>query len=200
MTRNYVCVGGLDVENKMLVRILDINGFHDLKDECPYNIGDVWEIEYSRHQRRPLPHSEDICVVNKKKTGTLRQNVTIPEVLNKLNFNIYKGSIRNTFEGKLKSTGGGTYYISVDSVPTHSTCFWLSDREITRNDYNTKIRYRYNDEIRPWSYNLIYVGLEDNPVPIIPKDTLIRLSLANWWSSDGSENEKRCYLQLSGWY
>lgn len=51
----------------------------------------------------------------------------------------------------------------------------------------------HDEEIR-----IKFVGYQD-PVDVIPSDTIIRLSLANWWNGDGS-GENRCYLQLSGWY
>lgn len=44
----------------------------------------------------------------------------------------------------------------------------------------------------------VYVGLQD--VEVIPAETLIRLSLANWWVPEDGNVERRCYLQLSGWY
>lgn len=43
-----------------------------------------------------------------------------------------------------------------------------------------------------------FVGYQD-VVDRIPQDTIMRLSLANWWDKNGSD-ENRCYLQLSGWY
>ena len=44
-----------------------------------------------------------------------------------------------------------------------------------------------------------YVGLQPTE-DIIPKGTLLRVSLARWWSPNDVEVENRCYLQLSGWY
>ena len=48
---------------------------------------------------------------------------------------------------------------------------------------------------------LKYVG-EESPIKVIPAGTLVRVSLARWWRPEDSEPnfEKRCYLQLSGWY
>lgn len=46
-----------------------------------------------------------------------------------------------------------------------------------------------------------YVGFEP-AVDLIPKGTLVRVSLARWWRPHDSppDMEERCYLQLSGWY
>lgn len=46
--------------------------------------------------------------------------------------------------------------------------------------------------------NIKFVGFQ-NPLDIIPAGTLIRVFLARWWASP-NDNERRCYLQLSGWY
>ena len=43
-----------------------------------------------------------------------------------------------------------------------------------------------------------FVGCAD-PIPEIPAEALIRVSLARWWKKT-EEEEKKCYLQLSGWY
>ncbi|HEY4386150.1 MAG TPA: hypothetical protein VGN34_16965 [Ktedonobacteraceae bacterium] len=45
---------------------------------------------------------------------------------------------------------------------------------------------------------IAYVGGAD-VVPEIPADALIRVSLARWWKLYEKE-ERKCYLQLSGWY
>ena len=45
-----------------------------------------------------------------------------------------------------------------------------------------------------------YVG-EESPIKVIPAGTLVRLSLARWWTPDSEPNDgEKCYLQLSGWY
>ena len=200
MANNCVCVGGIDIDNKISVRLLDMNGYHESADTCPFNIREIWDIEYSNHNQRPLPHSEDIRVISKNKAGVLNNEISMLDLLNRVPFRVYQGDILNTFEGKLKCTDSGTFYISEDNIPNNSTCFWICDKEIRRSDYNGKVRYRYHDGTRQWGYNITYVGLEDNPAQIIPQGTLVRLSLAHWWSPEDSDTEERCYLQLSGWY
>ncbi|GHT00346.1 hypothetical protein FACS189421_12320 [Bacteroidia bacterium] len=201
MSKNHVCIGGIDLDNKLSVRLLNKDGYHESMDECPYNIREIWQIQYTKsYNPRPLPHSEDICVVNKKQRGILKDELSMLDALKQVNFKIYNGSIRDTFEKKLKNTTSGTFYISEDDVPQNSTCFWICDRDIARRDSFGKIKYRYQDETRQWGYDISFVGLDTNPIQIIPRGTLVRLSLANWWSPQDSAGEKRCYLQLSGWY
>ena len=165
-----------------------------------YTIGVYGSTEQEFFNKRPLPHSEDIRVVHKNKSDVLKNDISMLDLLNNIQFIVYHGDIFNTFDGKLKSTDSGALYISEDNVPNNSTCFWICDKEIRRNDYQNRVRYRYHDGIRQWGYNITYVGLEENPAPIIQQGTLVRLSLAHWWSPEDPNTEKRCYLQLSGWY
>jgi hypothetical protein len=198
MANDKVCVGGIDLDKSISVRLLDRNGYHESKDDCSYHIRDIWDIEYIPAPRQ-LPHSEDIKVICKTKSATLKQECSILDILKKVNFKIYFGSIRNTFEGKLYSTKSGSLYISGD-IPENSTCFWICDKQVYRRDFNEKVRYNYTDGTRQGGYYISYVGLDTNPAWAIPAGTLIRLSLAHWWSPQDSEDEERCYLQLSGWY
>jgi hypothetical protein len=199
MNNNRVCVGGIDLDKSISVRLLDRNRNHEFEKDCLYKIREIYDIEYT-HEPRQLPHSEDIRVLQKKKIDELNQAWSILDILRKQNIQIYSGNIRVTFEGKLNLTEGGALYISEENVPQYSTCFWICDREIRRHDFNEKIRYNYNDNTRQWGYNIPFVGLEENPAQIISRGTLIRLSLATWWKPENSEVEERCYLQLSGWY
>ena len=199
MTNNCVCVGGIDMDKKISVRLLDINGYHESVGTCPFNILEIWDIEYSKYNQRPLPHSEDICVINNRKFGVLKNEISMLDLLNRLNLHVYQGSIFNVFEQKLKCKDSKTFYISKDDVPNNSTCFWICDREIRRDDSKNRIRYYYNEGPRQW-YSIPYVGLLSNTLKIIPQGTLVRLSLAHWWSPEDSDAEERCYLQLSGWY
>ena len=201
MANDRVCVGGIDIDNNISVRLLNINGYYESADTCQFNIREIWDVDYSKHNQRPLPHSEDICVMSKKKSGELKSEISMLDMLTKIQFHVCKGSLFMTFEGKLKSTDSGTLYISEDSVPNNSTCFWVCDREIRRSDYKGKVRYNYQGGTRQWGINISYAGLEDKPAQIIPQGTLTRLSLAHWWSPpEDSDTEERCYLQLSGWY
>ena len=74
--------------------------------------------------------------------------------------------------------------------------FWISDKNLTKSIYFNKPRYNYK-YIDGWK-SLPYVGF-DEAIDIIPAGTLIRVSLARWWNTNGT-TETRCSLQLSGWY
>jgi hypothetical protein len=200
MSDNCVCVGGVDLDSRTPVRLLDANGYYDSVYTCPYRIREVWDTQYLRYNQRSLPHSEDVCITGKKICGVLKKELSVLDILRKLDFTVYEGDIFHTFEGKLKCTGSGSFYISKDAVPNNSTCFWLCDRPIRRNNCSGRIRYHYDGGTRPLGHNISYIGLDENPAQLIPHGTLIRLSLAYWWSPEDSDMEERCYLQLSGWY
>lgn len=196
MAHNNVCVGGIDLSNGRSVRLLDSNGYHESVFNCPYNIRDIWIIEYIPANFRPLPHSEDVKVLSRKKQKVLQPELSMLDVLKKTKICIYTSSLLNVFEGNLQHTASGTLYISESAVPQQSTCFWVCDKPLRQDVGFGKIRYHYD----AGSHLIIsYVGYED-PRTTLPKETLIRLSLAHWWAPEGSVDEKRCYLQLSGWY
>jgi hypothetical protein len=202
MNNNNVCIGGIDLEQRLSVRLLTAQGYHEPLDKCPYNIRDVWDIEYNRTNKRPLPHSEDVCVVSRNKVSVLRKDITMLSYLDIIRYPIYNGSIFATYDGKLKSSREGSLFISADNVPTYSTCFYISDVNMQQhtNPADNRIYYYFSVSLDPFAdYRIPYVGTEISISKIIPKGTLIRLSLANWWQNEFM-SEKRCYLQLSGAY
>lgn len=196
MKGNRVCVGGIDLDKLTSVRLLDRDGFHETKDNSPYNICEIWEIEYVNVSRR-LPHSEDSKVIRRKRIEILAPE-SVPDILLKRGFGICSGSIGGIFGGKLKCTHSGALYVSGKEIPDSSTCFWICDKNIVRRDYHDKIRYSCDDGC--CRYYMSYVGLDADPAQIIPQGSFVRLSLAHWWSPSDSKDEERCYLQLSCWY
>lgn len=187
------CVGGLVLENNRNVRLLDENN-HNQPKNTDFNVGDIWDIDFIDRQYIISPHIEDVCVKNKI---FIRKIDDIHNFLKVQNIPIWNGSIDNLFEGLLHWTQSGAGFISENGeIPNQSVGFWMSDKELKKRNYNEKIRYNYPYN-NGWR-NLPYVGFE-TPLEIIPKGTLIRVSLARWWNQN-ENTEKRCYLQLSGWY
>jgi len=201
MAQQKVCVGGIDVDKYRSIRLMNENGHHETLEDCPYNIFDFWDLTYTITSTRPLPHStEDVNVLQGKKLSTLNKNTDVIDLLKKNRINIYNGPINHVFNGCLKSTdNSSSLFISQLQVPNHSTCFWICDQDMPRKDYLNKIKFNYKDDTHIWGYNIPYVGLDNDPLNIIPKGSLIRLSLAHWWSPDDTK-EERCYLQLSGYF
>lgn len=200
MLGGRVCVGGVDLDARCSIRLLDSEGHHETQDECPYELLSVWNVEYSRNNRRSAPHLEDVNVVKREPVGTIVK----PKELTKLrhyNVKMYNSPLLEVFDGKLSSTEHGSLYIDHEKgVTEYSTCFWTCDRNLRKNRYSTeqKIKYDYRDSDGRW-YHITYVGVDHIP-DIIPAGSLIRLSLAHWWHPEGDDVEDRCYLQLSGFF
>ncbi|QIH34112.1 hypothetical protein [Sphingobacterium sp. DR205] len=185
------CVGGICIENKQFVRLLDSQGRYQSEDTS-FEIGDIWNINFTQSLHRREPHVEDVIINNQ---AFVKKVDTMESFIKDLNVTIWENDIMNIFDGKMLWQVNGKGYLSENTknYPTNSVGFWISDVDlIFSNGYYI---YEKNGSSKP----IVYKGSEA-PIHIIPKGKLIRLSLAKWWKPDGSENEERCYLQLSGWY
>ena len=202
MAGDCVCVGGVDVDNCRSVRLLNARGHHETAIDCPYQIWDMWDIDYHLNQRRPCPHTEDVNVVLRRKMESVdASNMSVnrfAEVLESSNIPLSRGSLFTVFDGKLKLTDNDKLFIAKEDVPTYSTCFWINDKRLLgyTNDRG-RWQYRYSDMSNRYGYTISYVGSAEPPVDI-EAGSLIRLSLAHWWKPEDSNDEERCYLQLSG--
>jgi|SRR5690554_1221227 len=187
------CVGGV-LANGRFVRLLDSDGYNQ-DSETDLEVGDVYTITFSERTEKTPPHVEDILVHTMEHKFTFSSIEKMVEYLtDKLKVKIWRGSTEVLFDGNLEWTSGGSGYISESGeIPKNSVGFWVPDKDLNRKDYNEKVRYSYPIRWR----NISYVGYQ-NPVNNIPAGTLVRVSLARWWSPN--EDEERCYLQLSGWY
>lgn len=187
------CVGGV-LANGRFVRLLDSDGYNQDSD-TDLEVGDVYTITFSERTEKTPPHVEDILVHTMEHKFSFSSIEKMVEFLtDKLKVKIWRGSTEVLFDGNLEWTSGGSGYISESGeIPKNSVGFWVPDRDLNRKDYNKKVRYSYPIRWR----NISYVGYQ-NPVNNIPAGTLVRVSLARWWSPN--EDEERCYLQLSGWY
>jgi len=188
------CVGGV-LANGKFVRLLNSDGYNQDSD-TELKIGDVWTIEFEERNEKKPPHIEDVLVSSmtfKFSFDSISKMITY--LKEKLKVKIWRGSTEVLFDGKIQWTNGGSGYISeTGGIPENSVGFWIPDQDLLRKDYNEKVRYSYPIRWR----NISYVGYQD-PVDKIPANSLVRVSLARWWSPN-EEDEERCYLQLSGWY
>ena len=189
------CVGGV-LANGRFVRLLDENEYNQSAD-TNLNVGDVYTIQFTERQNRRAPHIEDILVHNwtfKFRFNPISNMVTyLREKLNPT-IPIWNGNSNIIFDSCIQWTGAGSGYISeTGNIPRNSVGFWIPNHDLTRNDYNEKVRY----QIAGTNRKITFVGFQ-NPVQLIPAGTLLRISLARWWSPN--DDEERCYLQLSGWY
>src|SRR5690606_38145845 len=105
---------------------------------------------------------------------------------------IISGSLSDLFGGALHSPRNAASFIDTTHVPNHSVCFWRPNSDLTHTVAFGKHKYHYTD-LRHDTY-FAYVGLSQ-PAPVIPKGSIVRMSLARWWSPQGSDS-KACYLQI----
>lgn len=189
------CVGGLILKDNRMVRLLN-PGNWDQYSDTDFNIGDVWDIEFTDREDFELPHIEDVIIQNKayvKNIGDIADHLLNCGVV------IYNGPPTSIFNGRLGWTGsGGGYLAGRENLPVNSVGFWISDKDLTLEDDGKHYSYPPS-RLYPRGKHFPYVGFEI-AVPVIPSGTLIRISLARWWKQADVEIEERCYLQLSGWY
>lgn len=196
MHRGTVCVGGLLLSAPLTsVRLLEANGTYPPANTS-YQIGQVWDIQYTPSANLVPPHTENIKVIQKILTQPNSQ--ILPFLLK--NVAIWRGGPDTLFDGKFGVTGAGKGYVAHSiGLPAMSTGYWIPDQPLTLTNLQ-KPEYLYQGLTSGPSL-LPYVGLA-TPIDPIPAGTLVRVSLAKWWRPRGAtpDAEERCYFQLSGWY
>lgn len=194
MNNDQVCVGGLTLSGRY-VRLLDEHG-NNQPEDTDLAPKQGWEIEFLERPNNRPPHVEDVLVQNRTSKGKLKDHITIKDFIQKRKIPIWEGHPDVLFDSLIKWTSNGSGFIDeAGGIPNHSVGFWISDKDLRRNDYKG-IRYQYPSS-NEWR-SMKFKGLEE-PVDIIPAGTLIRVSLARWKAFEGEVIEK-CWLQLSGWY
>ena len=193
--KNGSCVGAL-ADNGKFLRLLDEDG-HNQPINTDFEVRQIWGIEFKERNYMRPPHIEDVLVTSKKLKGTLKEEITMLEIVEKFNIPIWHGNPDALFDGKLNWTHNGSGYINEENgIPNNSVGFWIPDMNLTKRiSPFDKIQYSYPNI--DWR-NFPYVGYS-NSVDTILAGTLVRVSLARWWSKDQNTAEA-CYLQLSGWY
>jgi hypothetical protein len=107
------------------------------------------------------------------------------------------GEPTDLFGGMLQFRNTGSAYLPmVNPLPAWSVEFWVLPRPLTHSAFENKHRYRMAGHP---GLVVTYVGHE-TPVLTIPAGTIVRLSLARWWTNPNAPEEgPGCALQLSGW-
>lgn len=191
--RNGCCVGAYGLANGENFRLLTANG-DKLPENIEYKVGDVWEIDYERRPDITKPHVEDVLVRSK---AFLRQQANLASFLMRT-VSIWKGDPHSIFQGMISFPYGQSGYVeSKRGLPSQSVGFWLPDKDFEFTILSDRHHYFYfgDEEICVFPY----VGYSP-VVETISKGTLIRVSLARWWSPNPTIYARRCYCQISGWY
>ncbi len=188
--KNGVCCGGINLSTGEFIRLHDHWG-RNLTPEAPFQIGQIYTLEYRPAlHARPIPHTEDKEIMP---DFQLIKELSTSEIIGMIDMlvDVPCGGIDSIYEGKLRHSSYSTY-ISPESIPSYSVCFWRPNAPLVKSEFLRKTRYWFGNNV------ISYVGFQE-PLNVIPEGTLLRMSLANWWSPD-EITEKRCYLQLSGWF
>ena len=190
MANNHICVGGFDVINRKMVRLLDDRA-SALTNAFPYKIGETYTIEYEYRYQLTAPHLEDIAVYNYQLKSSFNKN--------NLDICVHSNShdvknLSELFAQKLTWNNCKGYALA-SNPPNFSV-------QIAKLKINL---VRVGDDYQEASFfplrKVKYVGeLNINSLPqTILAGTPIRFSLARPWDKDHS-GIKLCYLQLSGVY
>lgn len=195
MGDHYVCIGGFDIAARKNIRLLSSEGKPPTKD-VPYQIGEIWSVSYTAISgfNIVMPHAEDVAVSSYHRVKQLGPDDLLDFIYS--NCPVKKGAISTLFSGHLLLENGSAC-IEKSAVPDHSVCFWEIENPLEHHLTFGRSKYIYEvGETKVW---LPYVGT-DGPIDEIQAPGLVRASLARWWTLAGSGTERKCYLQLSGWY
>ena len=191
--KSAFCVGAYDLKTKMNIRLLTSSEENQPLDS-KFEIGHIWDIDYLPRPNRIKPHVEDVLV---QKARYVRVQTRLNEYLIKT-VNIWEGGPEIIFNGKIKFPNGQSGFLEQKfSEIKQSVGFWLPDKDLELTVLDDHKHYFYFGEEQVFAFP--YVG-SNKVIDKITKGTLIRVSLARWWSPNIDRQQKRCYCQLSGWY
>ncbi len=193
---NAACVSGLTIDTNKSIRLLRSNGFNQQID-TPFNVGQVWELDFHPSSKITPPHVEDVIVTRERFIG---QYTNVASILMQ-RVQPWHGEPDQLFDGLLIIDKINGYISQSRGIPDCSTGYWLPSRPLNVTQKHEKPYYQIKYEMQNHYQGTLlipYVGFA-NPIQQIPAHTLMRVSLARWWMPLGVD-EGRCYLQLSGWY
>jgi hypothetical protein len=186
------CISGI-AENGASIRLLPNAGGH-WDTSAPFQVGEIWELQYAALASPARPHVEDVVVSQQRRLGI--QPALRAHLLGRVT--PWQGSTDSLFDGMVGYTASNNGYVAERlGIPSRSIWFWIPDRDLSlRADGR---HYDYSDGLG--LRGLAYVG-EPAPVATISAGSLVRVSLARWWKPPDADPdfEERCYVQLSGWY
>lgn len=190
------CVGGLVLSTNRYVRLLN-PGNNNQPANTDFEVGDVYDLNFTDRSNIYPPHVEDVIILSKK---FLRSIPNLTNFILQRNIVDWNGHIDVLFDGLLDWTESGSGFIPFEEeMPGQSVGFWITDKDLIRVNLKNKIRYRFPNGRN--FRNITYVGHQEAEEKI-PAGTLLRVSLSRIFPPDGSnfDTPRGYYLQLSGWY
>jgi hypothetical protein len=223
MKKEKCCIGAITQDGQS-VRLLTAEGYNQPED-TPFEVLQVWDVDFNRPSTAIPPYVEDVRVQRQSLSRPMKKGKKVIDVLRGLKIPIWEGGPTVLFDGLIeweRSDVTVTYsgYISrtTGHLPQQSVGFWISDKSLTRGGSNLT----FSSDLSDWqkklilaqagqyglekdeyfyyekSYRLKFVGFQPMPDEL-PAGTLLRVSLARWWSY-AADTEEKCFLQLSGYY
>lgn len=99
-------------------------GNWDQYADTDFDIGDIWDINFTEREYVEPPHIEDIIISTKK---FLHKVDDFTNFIENSGIQIFRGSPNNIFNGLLGWTGSGSGYIgNRNNLPQNSVGFWIS--------------------------------------------------------------------------
>lgn len=189
MSRDYVCIGGHDLDNGFRsIRLLDPFG-DNWTTASKFMVGEIWNIEYRKMNNKP-PHVEDVRVDDFQALGA-KCNLRALVLEHALP---WTGSPEMVFERLVRRTAAGTAYIPATGIPPScSTGYWLPGDDLLRELIREKPKFLFRQRDTRWW--MTWVGVA-NPPERITKGSLVRLSLSRLFRSETAP--EGYYVQISG--
>jgi len=187
--QNAVCVGGLALDTNENIRLMTLSHSNQPMN-TKFEVGQIWDIIYQLAPVKP-PHVEDVIVYQEDYVGQqpYMRDFLLPRV------QPWQGEPNQLYDGLLQVRNGRGYISERTGIPRASVGFWMPDKVLTLSSNDKgKPYYSYEGNL----LSLPYIGFTDT-LQSLPAKSLVRVSLARWWAPQ-DVSEKRCYLQLSGWY
>jgi hypothetical protein len=193
---SWVCIGGMLTDSGGAVRPLprEDRGAHGHPPQAPYQPGELWEMTLRPRAHVEPPHVEDHDAWDAVRIGAAPDPAAMILELD----NPIADEPEVLFEGRLRFRETGTAYLTREEpVPRMSVTFWLPPRALVLDYFEHRPRYSMQGE---FPFQVPYVGFAE-PARVIPAGTLVRLSLARWWTNPNDPGEdETCSVQMSGWF
>ena len=192
-----LCLGAIALENGRSLRLLPSSGIGHPPDK-PIYLGEIWDMELREPPASETiaPHSEDARTIRGRRIGQYASS----ELLDKLNELVSAPTIHPTelFDSHIRFTRGERGYVSpAHGLPQYSTGFWRFRLPLLKVTADDVTRYWVFDDDGTMLLDVKYVGLAEAAPEVLAPGALLRFSLAHPFADDP---EKRCFLQLSGWF
>ena len=195
------CVGGIIIDKAKGIRLLTSEG-DDHPANTQYDLGDKWDLQLQEVPRSQIktPHTENIKVLHADQVATYPLSSVRDYILKYVGAPLVDP--KRLFDGLIRATDNRKWYVSPrDGLSDYSTGFWRLHKALrlfwVRQNKERKPRYIYvDDDGDNPTFDVPYVGYQE-PLEVIPRHTLLRFSLAQAFRDD---YQKRCYLQLSGYF